>query len=305
MLLAHAARFPDSSRRHRHHHQGPAHLRGTAWVPGCGLTMPLSNIQSVVLQAISQNRSLDSYVAGASVIHAGSSSSRISQDVDIFHDAVGMVARSARLDADSLQAAGFTVKWLEQFPAFFRAVVCRGTEVVEIDWAADSAYRFFPVEADPIFGFRLHPIDAATNKVLALVGRSEIRDLVDCLYLHRRLLSLGALVWAACGKDEGYTPERILNEAKRRARFRSAELDQLQLIRRPDPVKFRQAWEVAVAKASTLAEALPPTELGCLYLDKTGKAVTPNPRRPEFRHLHRHRGTVRGVVPAIFKPCVP
>lgn len=264
--------------------------------------MPLSDIQAAVLQAIAKNRSLDSYIAGATVIHAEARSPRVSQDVDIFHDDAGMVSRSARLDAESLQKSGFSVEWLEQFPAFFRAVVRRGTEVVEIDWAADSAYRFFPLEPDPVFGFRLHPIDAATNKVLALVGRFEIRDLVDCLYLHRRLLSLGALVWAACGKDEGYTPDRILNEAQRRARFHAAELAQLHLVRRPDPVKLRQSWEGAIAKARLLAEALPAEELGCLYLDKTGRAVTPNPGRPEFRRLHRHRGTLRGILPLVYQP---
>lgn len=125
--------------------------------------MPLSDIQAAVLKAIAKNRSLDSYIAGATVIHAEARSPRVSQDVDIFHDDVGMVTRSARLDAESLKEAGFSVEWLEQFPAFFRAVVRRGTEVVEIDWAADSAYRFFPLEPDPVFGFRLHPIDAATN----------------------------------------------------------------------------------------------------------------------------------------------
>lgn len=262
--------------------------------------MPLSNIQAAVLKAIAKNRSLDSYVAGATVIHAEARSPRVSQDVDIFHDDAEMVARSARLDAESLREAGFAIEWLEQFPAFFRAIVRHGTDVVEIDWAADSAYRFFPLEPDPVFGFRLHPIDAATNKVLALVGRFEIRDLVDCLYLHRRLLSLGALVWAACGKDEGYTPDRILNEAQRRARFHAAELDQIHLMRRPDPVRLRQSWENAITKARQLAEALPADELGCLYLDKTGRTVTPNPRRPEFRRLSRHRGTMRGVLPVVY-----
>jgi len=141
--------------------------------------------------------------------------------------------------------------------------------------------------------------------VLAFVGRFEMRDLVDCLYLHRRVLSLGALIWAACGKDEGYTPERILNEAQRRARFNARDLEALNnlyWVRRPDPVKLRHSWEVAVSKAHKLVESLPPEELGCLFLDKTGKAVTPNPRRPEFRLLQRHRGTVRGVLPVVHEP---
>jgi hypothetical protein len=31
----------------------------------------------------------------------------------------------------------------------------------------------------PDFGLTLHPFDLATNKVLALVGRTEVRDWVD------------------------------------------------------------------------------------------------------------------------------
>lgn len=265
--------------------------------------MPISEIQAAVLKVIAGNRNLESYLAGATLIHADAKSPRVSDDLDVFHDDEDLVPRSARTDAVSLQKAGFTVMWMEQFPAFHRALVRRDTETVVIDWAADSAYRFFPLETDPVFGFRLHPLDAATNKVLAFVGRMEIRDLVDCLYLHRHLLSLGALVWAACAKDQGYTPDRILNEAQRRARFRVEELNEIHWARRrPDPVRMRQSWELAVEKAHKLAEELPPEELGCLYLDKTGKAVTPNPLRPEFRRLQRHRGARRGVLPAVHEP---
>ncbi len=48
-----------------------------------------------------------------------------------------------------------------------------------------------PLKADEDFGYCLHPADLATNKVLALVGRSEIRDFLDILQLDREYLSLG------------------------------------------------------------------------------------------------------------------
>lgn len=264
--------------------------------------MPISEIQAAALKVIAKNRSLDSYLAGATLIHAEASSPRVSQDLDIFHDDPDLVPRSARADAASLQAAGFTVEWIEQFSALHRALVRHEADTVEIDWAADSAYRFFPLESDPTFGFRLHPIDAATNKVLAFVGRFEIRDLVDCLYLHQHLLSLGALVWAACGKDEGFTPDRIINEGQRRARFHADDLKKLHMVGRTDPVKMRQEWEAGITQARRLADSLPPQELGCLYLDESGKAVTPNPQKPGFDRLRRHRGSLRGVLPVVHEP---
>lgn len=82
---------------------------------------------------------------------------------------------------------------------------------LKMEWAYDSAFRFFPVQTDDLCGYRLHDADAATNKVLALAGRSEIRDFVDVLHLHDTYLSLGALVWAASGKDPGFTPEFLLD----------------------------------------------------------------------------------------------
>jgi hypothetical protein len=40
------------------------------------------------------------------------------------------------------------------------------------------------LEQDALCGYRLHDADAATNKMLALAGRSEVRDFVDVLHLH-------------------------------------------------------------------------------------------------------------------------
>ena len=53
---------------------------------------------------------------------------------------------------------------------------------------------------DETFGYLLHPVDLATNKVMAATGRREPRDLVDWVTVHDRILPLGAVVWAAVGK---------------------------------------------------------------------------------------------------------
>ena len=88
-----------------------------------------------------------------------------------------------------LRAGGFTVETLsrenewEKLCTFRKAKVSRGKESVEIDWAADSAFRFFPIEQDPQFGWRLHLFDLATNKALTLSARTETRDYVDILEL--------------------------------------------------------------------------------------------------------------------------
>ncbi len=44
-----------------------------------------------------------------------------------------------------------------------------------------TSRRFFPLVEHPDFGLTMHPFDLATNKVLALVGRLEVRDWVDTM----------------------------------------------------------------------------------------------------------------------------
>jgi len=42
------------------------------------------------------------------------------------------------------------------------------------------------------------------------------------LFLHRNILSLGAMAWVACGKDAGFTPQFLLEEAQRLAHYHAA-----------------------------------------------------------------------------------
>ncbi|HRQ90978.1 MAG TPA: hypothetical protein PLA50_19470 [Bacteroidia bacterium] len=68
-------------------------------------------------------------------------------------------------------------------PATFRkARVGRDGEAVDIDWAADSAVRFFPIERDPLFGWRLHLFDMATNKALAHGHAAAVVIPTPCSY---------------------------------------------------------------------------------------------------------------------------
>jgi hypothetical protein len=191
------------------------------------------------------------------------------------------------------------LEWADRQELFRRAVVSKAGQTTKMVWAYDSAFRFFPVQPDPELGFVLHPLDGATNKVLALAGRGEMRDYLDVLFLHRNVLSLGALVWAACGKDSGFTPQFLIEEAQRLAHYPAARLDALLLSQPVDPVACKRQWVQALAEAKSLFLKLPPGEVGCLYLDANHQAVTPDPASPEFSRLTRHFGSVRGAWPVI------
>ena len=81
------------------------------------------------------------------------------------------------------------------------AEVSRTGESVLVEWMRDSAFRFFPLQRHADLGLTLHPYDLATNKLLALAGRLEVRDWVDLVNCDERIQPLGFLAWGACGKD--------------------------------------------------------------------------------------------------------
>src|SRR5262249_56606033 len=142
------------------------------------------------------------------------------------------------------------------------ARVSRGGEELKLDWCCDSAFRFFPVQPDSEFGWCLHPADLATNKMLALAGRSEVRDFIDILYLHQSYLSIGALCWAACGKDLGFTPSSILDYAKRHAKLQPEELAGGYLTQPLQPAEMKAVWFQAVEQAEQWFAQLPVADVG-------------------------------------------
>lgn len=261
--------------------------------------MPISDIQARVLKEIAANRSPDSYLAGATVLHRGEKTPRFSQDLDFFHDIEEKVSQSAEKDAATLRSAGFGFMWLLRMPTFHRGIVTVDDRQLKIEWAQDSAFRFFPVQDDARFGYRLHDADAAVNKCLALAGRNEVRDFVDILHLHATCLSLGALTWAACGKDPGFTPELLLDQASRHTACSQADLNRLQLREPLDVNALKREWFAALEDAQKTITVLPPDELGCLYLGLDGNPITPDPGSDNFSRLTRHRGSVRGAWPRI------
>jgi hypothetical protein len=261
--------------------------------------MPLTPFQKEVARVLAVNRNPDSHLAGGAVINREDGSPRYSNDLDLFHDASESVALSAEADFRALTEAGYSVDWEIRQPGFYRAILRRDANSLKLEWAQDSAFRFFPVQPDDIFGFRLHQADLATNKALALVGRSEVRDFIEILYLDECCLSLGAIVWAACGKDEGFTPWSLLDMAKRHVRYREEDLANENLAQSLSLKDLKESWIAAAARAEELFAQLPLEEVGCLYLDCQNVPVTPIPGNPDTAKLIRHFGSLRGAWPRI------
>lgn len=154
------------------------------------------------------------------------------------------------------------------------------------------------------FGLTLHPFDLATNKVLALVGRVEARDWVDVISCHERIQRLGYLAWAACGKDPGFGPAAILEQAGRSARYTTAEIAALAFAGAPpDAAELSRRWHTMLDEARELIAALPPAETGKCVLDSRGELFSGDAARlrPELTAsaVRFHAGRIRGARPSV------
>jgi len=258
--------------------------------------MPLTPFQADVFKIISVNRNPDSYVAGATVIHRDANSPRFSRDIDLFHDTSDAVIASAEADEVALKAAGFAIEFSLQRPTFYRAELSRDDQQVRLEWAADTAFRFFPIIEDAVLGYRLHDGDVATNKVLAAAGRDKVRDFIDLIHLDRTYVALGVSVWAAAGKDDGYTPEFIIDQMRRHSRINPDTLKGVKFTHPADPVALKKEWMECLQAAETLIASFPSDHLGCLYLDQTGQPARGNTFDPSWVP---HYGSVKGAWPNI------
>lgn len=221
---------------------------------------------------------------------------RVSHDLDLFHSTEETVANAYALDTKVLEDNGYAIETTISQPGFIRARIKKGNEDLLIDWARDSIWRFLePVPLEGI-GWVLHPVDLAVNKVLALAGRDEPRDFLDTLFLHERVLPLGALIWAAAGKDPGLNPQMLLDLLKRKGHITAEELARLDLSAAIDIPSMRAIWRQALGEAQEWIDQRPPAESGCLYTDpKTGGLFAPDADEPATIL----RGKPGGVLPSI------
>lgn len=258
--------------------------------------MPLTEFQRSILLLLKAHRNPNSYVAGGVAIHRADDSIRHSHDVDFFHDTDEAVSAGSRSDLELLQRSGYDVELLIDQPGYVRAVVGRSERSLKLEWARDTAFRFFPVLEDPDLGYRLHDVDLAVNKCLALANRNEVRDIVDLLQLHDEVITLSGACWAACGKDPGFTPELLLDCMRRNSIIRPEQLAAESLTRPLSPPDLKRKWLALLAATEGILRSLPAADLGCIYLDE--KSQVPHSLHPDrLDSMHRHFGSVGGSWP--------
>jgi hypothetical protein len=268
--------------------------------------MALTQFQRSICRLIAQNRiaSGESYVAGGAALNELLTAPRISRDVDVFHDTESAVQASWHSDRALLEQQGLSVRALRERPGFIEAEIRSSDEQLVLQWVRDAAFRFFPLIEHAEFGLTLHPFDLATNKVLALVGRLEVRDWIDVIECDRRLQPLGYLAWAACAKDPGFSPPSIVEHASRSARYSRVEIASLSFEGgTPDAAELSRRWHDLIGRARQIVEALPAEHAGecVLGVDHrlfTGSAEELREALSDGR-LRFHAGTIHGSLPHI------
>lgn len=255
--------------------------------------MPLSRIQTEILHLLAVHRDPESYVGGSTPLNRAAP--RYSGDIDVFHDREERVARAAEQDSALLQEHGYVLEWQRREPGIYAVLASGGGETTKLEWVVDSDFRFFPTMPDETFGYVLHPVDIATNKIAAAYGRREPRDVVDLLTIHDRILPLGAVVWAAAGKALGFTPEGIINEIRRMARYTEADFRRVASDPPVDPAATMRRLRDVLEEAEAFVTRMPTDKVGLLFL-KEGQVVQPDPDRLDS--YQTHAGQRRGQWPS-------
>ncbi|MGC8494960.1 MAG: hypothetical protein ACP5SH_24840 [Syntrophobacteraceae bacterium] len=254
--------------------------------------MPLTRFQSRILRLLAAHRDPES--SGSTPLNRVWP--RFSEDIDIFHDREERVAHAAEEDSAALQAEGLDVVWQRREPAIYIAEIRSGRERTHLEWVVDSDFRFFPTVKDELFGYMIHPVDLATNKVMAAAGRQKAADAVDLLTIHQHVLPLGAVIWAAVEKAPGYTPEGLIAEIRRNAtRYREEDLRAVPSNELFDPKIFHSRLRAMLDEAEAFVSRMPTEKAGLLFL-KGGKVVQPDPDHLE--DCTTHAGQRRGHWPS-------
>lgn len=268
--------------------------------------MVLTPFQREVCRLMAEARMArgESYVAGAAALNAIVEAARVSRDVDLFHDTAAAVAASWSGDRALLVEHGCEVHVLREREGYVEALVRRGTSSLILQWTRDSAFRFFPLMEHEDFGLTLHPVDLATNKVLALVGRLEVRDWIDVITCHRRIQPLGHLAWAACGKDPGFSPQAILNQAGRASRYSASEIEALSYEGpAPDAGELSRQWHAILREAKEIVAHLPPEQTGKCVLNEHAELFAGDADATAVAVkrgvLTFHAGSIRGAWPQV------
>ena len=176
----------------------------------------LTAFQREVLDAFFQ-RERGFFLTGGAALAGFHLGHRTTEDLDLFTLQQPAFERSRFVLADVAAAVGAMLEIRQDAPGFKRVVLRRRDEGLVVDLVKDVSSQLHAekLERDHIV---VDPADEIlANKLTAIVGRAEERDLIDVMLLERAGYSVEAALPAALAKDGGCTPATLawlLSEVK-------------------------------------------------------------------------------------------
>jgi len=146
------------------------------------------------------------YLTGGTALSAFFLNHRRSNDLDFFTNVEQVIQPISQELETSLKNEGFSVERLRALHSFVELSVSSGDESTVVHFALDSPFRFEqPATLEEIPGLKIDSlIDIATNKLLALFGRAELRDFVDIYFILKEHFNKIDLVEKSAQKDPGF-----------------------------------------------------------------------------------------------------
>lgn len=168
----------------------------------------LTALQRDVLDAFFR-RERDFFLTGGAALAGFHLGHPPTDDLDLFTAQESAFERGRFVLTEVAAELKGTLQSRQDAPGFKRLVLSRGEEALVIDLVRDVSPQLHldKVERDNIL---IDPADEIlANKLTALVGRAEERDLVDVMFLERAGYSVEAGLPVALSKDGGCTPATL------------------------------------------------------------------------------------------------
>lgn len=178
-------------------------------IPNPKLTLPnshclLTPLQQVFLQVFAELPDQEQfYLTEGTSLSEFYLGHRLSYDLDFFTGVDGLVLPFSFQLEELMKQQGHHIRVLRRFASYVELSVSQQEEILKIDLALDSPFRFEPPVLCPP-GIQVNNFsDLCVDKLLAYFGRAEPRDAVD-LYAILQTESFDQLLERAAQKDEGF-----------------------------------------------------------------------------------------------------
>jgi hypothetical protein len=134
---------------------------------------------------------------------------RPTTDLDLFTLDDASFERGRHVLGAAAAGLGASLDIRQDAPGFLRSAVTRGTETLIVDLVRERVPQAQPQKL--LFeGIRVDPPEEIlANKLTALVGRAEERDVIDVYFLERAGYKVEDALAAALAKDGGCTPAQL------------------------------------------------------------------------------------------------